>query len=71
MSKTKGVRLIAAINHLYQTKQITDETKKYCAACIRNYISTGNTLIVEDMIEDMPVNGNRKNICRTLYEILN
>ena len=71
MSKAKGVKLIATINYLYQTKQITDETKKYCAACIKNYISTGNTQIVEDMIDDMPTIGNRKTICKTLYRILN
>ena len=71
MSKAKGVKLIATINHLYQTKQITDETKKYCAACIKHYISTGNTQIIENMIDDMPMIGNRKTICKTLYQILN
>ena len=71
MSKAKGVKLIATINYLYQTQQITDETKKYCAACIKNYISTGNTQIVDDMIDDMPTIGNRKTICKTLYRILN
>lgn len=71
MSKMKGVKLMSEINHLYQTKQITDETKKYCAACIKNYISTGNIQIIEDMIEDMSVIGSRKNICKALYEKLN
>lgn len=71
MSKMKGVKLMSEINHLYQTKQITDETKKYCAACIKSYISTGNIQIIEDMIEDMSVIGSRKNICKALYEKLN